>query len=106
MINAICLLFPAVLCVWLYEKLAKKDLTKKNWAYLYVLDVLLINAACFLIKKLVLNTAQYPMDDISPAGALNYLVMALPIAGALGYIQSLLKKNAKVTVEDENNNET
>ena len=104
MITLICLLFPAVLSVWLYEKLAKHDLTKKNWCYLYVFNALVINVVCFLVKKLVLNTAQHSMSDISPAGALNYLIMAMPTAAVLAYVESLLKKNTKVTVEDEDNN--
>lgn len=105
MISVICLLFPAILCVWVYEKLAKHPLTRKNWLYLYALNVVLINAACFLVKKVVLHTADFPFGsfsvDLTPSAALNYLIMALPAGGALAFVEVLLSKNVKVTVEDE-----
>lgn len=105
MIALICLFFPAILSVWIYEKLAKHTLVKRNWLYLYALNVVLINAACFLVKKVVLHTADSPFGsfsaDLTPTAALNYLVMSLPAGGVLAFVEVLLGKYVKVTVEDE-----
>lgn len=105
MIAFICLFFPAVLSVWMYEKLTKADLSIKNWLYHYTLNTTAINLFCFLIKKVVLGTAGDPFYtlsvDTTPSAALNYLIVAIPTAVLLVFFKVLLSKTVRVTAEDE-----
>lgn len=105
MITFICLFFPAVLSVWLYEKLKKAELSPKKWAYRYALNTVLINFACFLTKSVVLNTAALPLYtadvDMYPSAALNYLIMALVAMVVITFVEIFTEKSAKITIEDE-----
>ena len=107
MIAFICLFFPAVLSVWLYEKLKKTELTRKQWLYRFALNTVFINFACFLAKSVLLNTAGLPLytfeTDMVPSAALNYMIMALPAMVVITFAEILLGKTAKITVEDEVN---
>ena len=107
MITFICLFFPAVLSVFAYEKLMKKDLRAKQWIYLYVTGVLFTNLGCFFIKSMVLGTGGTPIfdlySDMPPSGAMNYLIMTIPIAIALAVVEALLEKTLKFSIEDSEN---
>ena len=104
MITLICIFFPAVLSVFVYEKLSKKELQRRQWCYHYVMDTLLINFACFFVKTALMGSGEVPMfdlyTDMVPARAVNYLTMAIPCAVAWSVLQVLLAKNVKVTVEE------
>ena len=105
MITFICLFFPAVLSVFAYESLRRENLHIKKWIYLYVTDVLFINFACFFLKTVVLGTGGYPIfdlyNDLQPSSAMNYLIMAVPLAMVLSVVEALLARSLKFTVEDE-----
>ncbi len=107
MIAFICLFFPAVLSVSVYEKLSKRDLKRKQWMYQYVQAVLLINFACFFVKTALTGSGEVPIYDIYtdmlPERMVNYLTMAIPLAVALGVMQVLLSRNVKVVVEEVEN---
>ena len=105
MIAFICLFFPAVLTVWLYEHLRQTELSRKQWLYRYCINTLFVNLACFAAKRLLLGTADAPFvnlyTDVTPAAALNYLGLAIPAAVVLAFVQVLLSKHANITVEDD-----
>lgn len=104
MIKFICLFFPALICVWLYEHLSKAELTHKRWAYRYGLDVLLINGIIFAVKQYLLKTGALPLADPSgdmlPAAACNYLLMAFSLAAALAVAQVFASRHTKLTIEE------
>ena len=104
MIAFICLFFPAVLSVWLFERTGKRDLSKKNRLYLFCSNTMFINLLCFVIKRFVLGTAGEPLyslaTDMTPSAAGNYLIMAIPCAVVLGFVEICVRKNVKLTVED------
>ena len=104
MIAFICLFFPAVISVWIYERLMKCRLAARQWCYHYVLSNLAVNFVCFLVKKVFLHTAGLPLyslsTDATPDTALKYLIMAVPAAAVFAVLASLLKKHVKLTVEE------
>lgn len=107
MIAFICLFFPAVLGVWLFEHLQKTSLGRKQWLYRFCTNTLLINGICFGAKRFLLDTAGEPFcslyADTTPAAALNYLIMAIPAGVVVVFLQVLFTKHAAITVEDEEN---
>ncbi len=103
MITFICLFFPAVVSLWLYEALAKTSLGLKKCIFRFCLNSLIINFVCFVAKKFVFDTASYSLyieGDMLPSTALNYLIIALPIAVILVLAEVLLSKKIKITVEE------
>ena len=106
MIALICLFFPAILGVGIYEHLRKISLSAKGWLYRFCTNTVIINAVCFVVKRLFLHTADEPFYtlyvDTTPTAALNYLIMAVPVALVLVFLQVVLAKHATVTVEEKN----
>lgn len=104
MIAFICLFFPSVSSVWLYESLTKSRLERRRWLYLYTVDVMLVNLFCFLVKRFVLQTGGEAFfslfTDTTPAAAANYLIMAIPAALILAAVQSLLRGRVSIAVEE------
>ncbi len=104
MICFICLFIPAVLGVWLFEKLSRAALGKKQWFYRYCFFLIFINLGCFLIKALLLQSAAQPLytvsADMTPETAWKYLVMALPLAVVFAYLQTL-SPHIRLTVEEK-----
>ncbi len=104
MITFICLFFPAVISIWLYEIISKKQYDFKNIVYRYCLNNVLINFLVFAIKTFVLdtglNTLQTLAHDMTPSAALNYLLISVPCAVLLAFVEFLLHKNAKLSVEE------
>lgn len=105
MIAFIILFFPAVIATRIYEAVKKLELTPKRWISRYCVNNLLINFFCFAVKSVILKTSGAPLytlyADITPAAAMNYLIMALPAAILLGFIEVLLTKTVKVEAEVE-----
>ncbi|MBO4938123.1 MAG: hypothetical protein J6C98_03865 [Oscillospiraceae bacterium] len=99
MITFICLFFPPVLSVFLYEKIQKIRLDLRSFFGYYCLDVVMVNLICFMVKHFVLNTASDSMADLTPAGAMNYLVLALAAAVVMAFICVFAKKNVKISKE-------
>lgn len=109
MVTLIVLFFPAVLSVWIYEALCKVSLSRKQWLYRFALDTLLINWLCFAVKKWILGTAAAVISsfaaDMTPAVACNYLIMAIPLAVAIGVLQVITKKVVRVEASSEGTDE-
>ncbi len=105
MIAFICLFFPAVVSLWIYELLIKKSLLKRQLVYRFCFNALLINAVCFAVKAFLLSTGGEPLftlySDMTPNVAVRYLIMALPVSVVLALVEVFLTKNIKVTVSDE-----
>lgn len=104
MIAFICLFFPAVLCVGMYERIKKCELSRKNWLYNFAGNTIAINLACFLVKQFLLGTAELAMytlnADMTPRTAWRYLVIALVFAVLFAFLEVLASKHIKVTVEE------
>lgn len=107
MIAFICLFFPAVLCVAMYERIKKCELSRKNWLYNFVGNTVAINLACFLVKHFLLDTAglaMYTLEaDMTPNTAWKYLVMAIVFAVLFAFLEVLASEHIKVTVEENKN---
>ncbi len=106
MISAICIFFPAVLSVWLFEALSKQNLTLKPWIYRFSLNSVIVNGLVFMVKWLVTDTSSellaLPSADMTPDVAIRYLVMALPIAAVAAVVEALLVGKITVSVSEEN----
>lgn len=104
MVAFMCLFFPAVLCVGLFEHLKKERCSPRGWLYRFCTSALFINGLCFLVKRFLLGTADAPFftlyADTTPIAALNYLVLAIPGMILFAFLQVLLSKHATVTVEE------
>jgi hypothetical protein len=105
LIEVICLFFPALLCVCIYERLTKITLCLRRWVYTFAFDTLFINLFCFAVKSYLLDSSGHPLrsDGISmtPHAALNYLLITIPFAVIWAVVAALLPQ--KVTVEIEAN---
>lgn len=108
MLKLICIFFPAVLSVWLFEAITKQQLTLKGWGYRFCLNTIICNAFVFAVKALVTQTSQELLNqigaDMTPAVALRYLMMAVPVAVIASVTETLLSKKVSVDIsvsEDE-----
>ncbi len=103
MLYMICLLFPAVISLMLYEKLNATQLRPRQALCLYAVFDLLVNGLVLAVKTYILKTGQTVMlsdGDIAPSVAVNYLIMAIPTAVAVGVICALLRKNTSIEKEE------
>ena len=105
MIAFICLFLPAVFALWLFEHIRKTELTRKQWFYRYCTNVLFINLATFAFRRFVLNKGYDPfgtlVEDISCVNGLHYLIVAIPAAILLAFLQILLTKHVTITIEGQ-----
>lgn len=107
MVALICLFFPAVVSVWIYEALTKEALTGRKWGNLFAFHCLAILFACILVMRFFLGNAhEYVLNgDMHLQHACNYLVLAIPVTVVLPVIEVLLKKNVKITIEEQADDE-
>ena len=109
MIAFICLFFPAVFSVWMFERLTKQNLGFKRIAFRFCINTLIINFFCFLSKKLFFGTAEAPLytfeTDMRPTVAINYIIVAVVTAVILTLFEVLLSKKVKIYVEEEKEQE-
>lgn len=105
MLTFICLFFPAVLSLRIYEALSRRKLDLKQCVYRYCTDALLLNLACLGAKTIVLGTGGAPLSegswDMLPSAAFFYMIMAICGAVLLAVFQVLLDKQVAVTVEED-----
>jgi hypothetical protein len=104
MVSFISLFLPAVLAVGIYEWTLKKKISLRHAVYLYAAQNIVINAFCFAVKKFWLGTADGSMlidGDMTPSAALNYLIIAVPVAVIVAFICALITSTVKVTKEDD-----
>lgn len=107
MIEFICLFFPALISLVIFQKLIKKELTFIKSISVYALFNLSINGLVFLIKTYVLGTGNASLingNDMTPSIALNYLIMAIPISLAVAIIVALVYKNIDLKIEKDEKN--
>ncbi len=107
MVAFICLFFPAVISVWVFDCLTRRDLSMKQFIYHFCLNTVLINLAYFFVKLLFMRNADLPLydpaTDMLPIGAIKYLLAAVPIGVAIVLIEVLLFRNVKISVEEDRN---
>lgn len=103
MVTLIALFFPAVLSVWIWEAVSKASVSNRKCAYLYSLNVILINFACFALKRWVRHTGDLPLGDMTPKAAINYMVVAVVIAVTLALVEVFLYKRVRIQVESTTN---
>ena len=105
MIAFICLFLPAVLCLRLFEYVRKITLTRRQWFYRYCNNVLFINLIIFALRRFVLSKGYDAfgglLQDLSPVSGMNYLIIAIPVAIAVAFLQIFLVKHAKITLEEK-----
>lgn len=105
MIAFICLFFPAIVSVYIFESLTKINLNLKQLLFRFCTNTLLINALCFIAKKILFKTAADPLyyfsTDMTPSTALNYILLAVIFAVAITIAEVLLSKKIKITIENE-----
>lgn len=108
MIAFICLFFPAMIPVWIYEALSRTPLAPRQILYRYSFNVVIVNLFCFAVKY-ILGTAQYafsPSDTgMLPSTAMKYLLFAVVFAVALGLGEVILGRHVKFTVEEDGDEE-
>ena len=106
MIAFICYFFPAVASVFIYEKLQKQDVNRKQWIYLFAWNAMLINLGCLAVKTIVLGSGERHLveafQDMLPESAMKYLILAIGLAVTVAICEVLLKKNLEFSVEDVN----
>ncbi len=103
MVQFICLFFPALVSVLIYEKLKKDAMTTRKYICMYALFNLGINFVCFFVKTLILRTGSILMNaagDMTPDIALRYLVMAIPLGVIAPVVLALIGKHSDVHIED------
>ena len=109
MIAFIVLFLHAVLSLWIYEVLSKKEMVLKKLIYRFCVNVLVINFICFLIKGYVLTTGGVPFlfdgKQMLPISAFNYLLLALPIAVLIAFLESIVTKKTALAVEENEDEE-
>ena len=99
MVAFIVLFFPAVLSLWIWEAAGKRTASRKKWVYLYVLNTIIINFGCFAIKKWLLHTGEYSLENMSPSAAVNYLIMAVSLAIVLALVEIFPYKQVRLSIE-------
>ena len=109
MIGFICLFFPAVLAVYLYEMIMGNRLDRHTFWGMYCFDVIAINMFCFAVKRFVLGTASEVMlslyTDMTPVAAMNYLIIAMVGVVAVSIFCVFAAGNIKISREVENETE-
>ena len=102
MTRFICMFFPALLALWIFEHLAKTDLSPKRTVYLYAFNVIVINVFVMLINRYVLRIEQHvasSLAEFSTPGTVCYLAVAVPFGALLALLQRFWQKFVQVTVE-------
>ena len=108
MIEFICLFFPALISLVIFQKLIKKELTFIKSISVYALFNLSVNGMVFLIKTYVLGTGNASLiygNDMTPSIALNYLIIAIPLCLFFAVIFALIYKNIDLKIEREEKNQ-
>lgn len=104
MLTFICLFFPAVLFVWVFEGLSRKEVSRRKWVYLYSTGVIAVNLMCWLTRRFVFQTAHVTFANVQTgitfAEASEYMILALPFALVLGALAALLSKRVHIQIED------
>ncbi len=104
MLLFICLFFPAVVSLRIYEALRREKLTLKQCVYHYRTDALLINPTCLGVQTILLGSGGAPLSEGSwamrPSAAFVYLLMALCCGVFLAVFHVLLSRHMAVAVEE------
>lgn len=105
MVTFIVLFFPAILSLWIWETLHKSSLNLKNFLYLYSLNALLINFGCFAVKRWIRHSGNYPLENLTSAEAINYLIPAISLAVVLALAEHFLCKYVRLRIESNSEEE-
>lgn len=104
MLFCICLFCPAGFSIFLFETFTRKRLSLHGIASIFVINTLIINGCCFLMKNILqiqkINFL-YSGINITPDMALKHLMLAIPVSIVLAVmyfrtIQTLRKKDASI----------
>lgn len=105
MIAFICLFFPAVVSLWIYEAAYKHRSSVRQLVYRFCLNTVVINFICFLVFFTWLKTAENPLYlaeyDLTPVNAIIYTLISMPSAVIIGLVESVVSKNAVISVEEK-----
>lgn len=104
MLAFISLFFPAAVCVWLFEALAKTEFSLKETVMRFCADALIINFLCLLFKKFIFGTGAAPLcenGDMTPNVAVVYITMSLVFGAIITVVQVIFSKKITVTLEED-----
>lgn len=95
--TGICMLLPAVLSVWIFEKLTKTPLSRRDWLSFYCGNVIVLNLCCWIIIHRFMNT---PVLDFASINILTtYILCALPLSALFPCIITLIRRNVRFKIE-------
>ena len=104
MLAFISLFFPAAVCVWLFEALAKTEFSLKETVMRFCADALIINFLCLLVKKFIFGTGAAPLcenGDMTPNVAVVYITMSLVFGAIITVVQVIFFLFFTITVEED-----
>lgn len=103
MITFIILFFPAVISLFILERINKITLSKRTLIYLFTTNVLIINLACFTVKFFFSRGANKPfidqLNNMTPFDAFIYILISLVFAVLAVLVESFIRKNVEVSIE-------
>lgn len=103
MITFIILFFPAIISLFIFERINKTILSKRTLIYLFATNVLIINLACVTVKLFFSRGANKLFDELlnnmTPFDALIYILISLVFAVLVVLIESFIRKNVEVSIE-------
>ena len=107
MVQFICLFFPAIVSLGIFEAISKRTEKVKASIFRFALNTIIINFGVFAVKMYISDTASNPLtygfNDMTPESALFFMVIAVPLAVITGLIKSLIIKNVETSVGQDNN---
>ncbi len=103
MITFIILFFPAIISLFIFERINKTTLSKRTLIYLFTTNILIINLACFAVKLFFAGGANKPFDELlnkmTPFDAFIYILISLAFAVLAVLVESFIRKNIEVSIE-------
>ena len=103
MITFIILFFPAVISLFIFERINNTTLSKRTLIYLFTTNILIINITCFAVKLFFTGGANKPFDELlnnmTPFDAFIYILISLVVAVLAVLVESFIRKNIEVSIE-------
>lgn len=100
MLTWISVFFPALFASFLVERISKKRLCAHDFFCLWATNTLGINFFCCFLERYVFRSGMNPVENMTTQSAFAYLAVAIPAAMAFACVEALLKKGARLSVEE------
>ena len=102
MLELLCIFFPSVISLVVFEKLQKKELSRRNAILFYATCVTLVNTISFFTAAFILGGKLKPVNFGNGAyeGFIaKYLICAVLVALVLSVVIHILCDNIKIKIE-------